>query len=98
MHVEERSMDMCGRENLGWGQRVGKGRERDGETRGRWDRGATMSDREGREERTQWEGCRTMGEHNTPLLKHLHIVKDVQQYKTEQRPQLCEVILRGGGC
>jgi hypothetical protein len=80
------------------GKGAGKGRERDGGDKRKVGQGRhdEWQGRVGRED-TVGEGCRTMGEHDAPLLKRLHILEDVRQYKTEQQPQLCEVILRGGG-
>jgi hypothetical protein len=64
MRTEGRSADMRGRENLGWGQRARKGRERErdgGDKRkvvqGRHD---DWQGRAGRED-TVGEECRTMG-------------------------------------
>jgi hypothetical protein len=93
---EERGHAREGEPGMGsaGGKGVGKGREDKRKVgQGRHDE---WQGRAGRDD-TVGEGCRTMGEHDAPLLKHLHIIEDVRQYKTEQRPQLCEVILWGGG-
>jgi hypothetical protein len=79
MRAEGRSADMRGRANLGWGQRAGKGRERDGGDQRKVEqrRHDEWQGRAGRED-TVWEGCRTIGERDAPLLKRLCVAEDVR--------------------